>query len=118
MSSSSTTAGRGVAGHQPSFKVLGTHKTRVLQSPEGSTQVVFHQTPVVTFDAHRIALNTGGWRTRSSKVRMNQASQEFGLGFRVYQKQGAWFVKCDGQVHAFAEDRLELSRTAGSQEAA
>ena len=68
------------------YQVINGYKTRVL-TDEDKTRVFFHDTPVVTFNEKTIELNTGGWRTRSTKVRMNQASQEFGLGFRVFQKR-------------------------------
>lgn len=108
MSSSITPAGRGAAGSKQSFAVLNQYKTRVLVDGAGRTQVIFHQTPVVTFNADRIQLNTGGWWTSSTKSRMNQASQEFGLGFRVFQKQGNWFADFEGAVLPFDSDRLEL----------
>lgn len=45
----------------------------------------------------RITLNTGGWRTRTTKDRMNQFSAQFcGNAFRVYQDKGVWFVLVRG----------------------
>ena len=73
------------------YQVLNGYKTRVLTDEE-KTRVYFHDTPVVTFNEKTVELNTGGWRTRSTKVRMNQASQEFGLGFRIFQQKKDWFV--------------------------
>jgi len=36
------------------------------------THVRYHQTDVVSFDDERVTLRTGGWRTATTKVRMNQ----------------------------------------------
>ncbi|MCL4266675.1 MAG: hypothetical protein KJ069_26015 [Anaerolineae bacterium] len=87
---------------------LPSYKTKVIESSQGQKQVVFHQTAVVSFDQETITLNTGGWWTRTTKVRMNQASATFGLGFRVFQKAGEWFVDFQGDAQPFSNDRLEL----------
>jgi hypothetical protein len=45
----------------------------------------------------RVTLNTGGWRTDTTKMRMNQFSAQFcGNAFRVYQDKGDWFVLVRG----------------------
>ena len=56
------------------------------------TFVRYHNTDVVQFDSQYITLNTGGWETATTKLRMNQASNQFNLGFSVYQKDFQWFV--------------------------
>jgi hypothetical protein len=58
----------------------------------GVTHVTYHKTAVVSYTAERVTLRTGGWRTATTKLRMNQASNQFGLGFTVTQKAGEWFV--------------------------
>ena len=73
--------------------------TKVIQS-SGSIIVSYHNTHVVTAkrvgNQWRVTLNTGGWRTNTTKTRMNQASNQYGLGFQVYQSKGAWFVRLGG----------------------
>jgi len=58
------------------------------------TVVTYHQTEVVTWDQreNRVILHTGGWKTATTKRRMNQAAYEFGLPYFVQQKDGEWFV--------------------------
>ena len=58
----------------------------------GMTCVTYHSTVVVAFDEETITLQSGGWRTATTKTRMNQASAQFGLGFTVYQEDFEWFV--------------------------
>ena len=58
----------------------------------GFTVVRYHQTPVVRFNSMKVELNSGGWKTSTTKTRMNQASSQFNLGFRVFQKDFGWFV--------------------------
>ena len=96
------------------YQVLNGYKTRVLTNKE-KTRVFFHDTPVVTFNEKTIELNTAGWRTRSTKIRMNQASQEFGLGFRVYQKQKDWFVEYQNETKPFTTQRLIMNRSEKSR---
>src|SRR6478735_716932 len=41
----------------------------------------------------RITLNTGGWKTNTTKTRMNQFAAQFcHYQYGVYQKKGEWFV--------------------------
>ncbi len=70
---------------------IGTTATTV--STEGGwTRVVYHQTTVVKWNAEKIILDTGGWKTVTTKTRMNQAANQYDLGFLVYQKDFNWFV--------------------------
>ncbi len=66
--------------------------TTVFTDNNGMTKVVYHRTPVVSFNADKIILNTGGWRSVTTKLRMNQAANQFRLGYQVYQKDFDWFV--------------------------
>ncbi len=70
---------------------IGKHKTTVT-TENGVTKVKYHNTVVVEFDKHGILLNSGGYRTNTTKLRMNQTSQQFGLGFSVYQRKGEWYI--------------------------
>jgi hypothetical protein len=54
--------------------------------------VTYHSTDVVVFSKEEIVLDTGGWFTVTTKARMNQASNEFGLGYQVYQEKGYWYI--------------------------
>jgi hypothetical protein len=65
---------------------------------------------IVSFDAKRIVLNTGGWRSNTTKTRMNQTSNVFQLGYRVYQKAGEWFCAHKGQDIPFDQYVLTLER--------
>jgi len=43
-----------------------------------------------------VTLNSGGWRTVTTKARMNQAANQFGLEYTVYQEKDDWFVQIGG----------------------
>ena len=72
-------------------KVHTTVKTR-----DGVTTVTYHETDVVEFTDDMVWLNTGGWDTVTTKTRMNQASNQFDLGYQVYQEKGKWYVSLPG----------------------
>ena len=51
--------------------------------------VKYHDTYVVTFyPDNRIALNSGGWRTMTTKARINSCN----LPYTLYQDSGVWYV--------------------------
>lgn len=77
---------------------------------DGVTVVRYHGTDVVAFDKNRIVLNTGGYRTYTTKLRMNQAAAQFDLGYRVYQKNHDWFVDYRGNVTRMDRDCISFNR--------
>ncbi len=89
-------------------EMITKHNTTI---SEGTTisEVRFHETPIVVSTPERIVLHSGGWRTLSTKMRMNQASREFGLNFQVWQKNFKWYVDFKGKTLVF-EDGMELIR--------
>jgi hypothetical protein len=88
---------------------LGTHRTTV--SSDGKwMRVVYHHTPVVKWTPKTIILNTGGWFTTTTKRRMNQASNQFSLGYHIYQKKYGWYVKYKGKIYKFKGNKLRLHR--------
>jgi hypothetical protein len=90
-------------------------KTATVVRQEGRVTVVrYHDTDVVKFTDAHITLNSGGWRTATTKLRMNQAASQYGLGFSVSQKDGVWFVTGhfggSGAHHLPFEDGMILER--------
>lgn len=73
------------------------------------TTVIYHQTKIVAFNDSMIILDSGGWDTATTKRKMNQASEDFGLGFQVFAKNGDWFVTFNGQTSPFS-DGMTLNR--------
>ena len=73
---------------------IGSHKTSIFTDSEGFTNVVYHSTPVVRFSEvkDKIIVNSGGYLTNTTKTRINQASNQFRLGFTVFQKNFDWFI--------------------------
>lgn len=70
---------------------IGKHKTRVYDE-NGYTHVKYHQTNVVSFNEDEIILRSGGWQTNTTKLRINQTSNQFGLGIGIKQHKWQWFI--------------------------
>lgn len=76
--------------------------TEIVRTTDHSIGVSLHGTVVVAFeDTGKIALNSGGYRTATTKARINSALRE--THFRVAQKAGRWIVwsMFGGTVGAF-----------------
>lgn len=90
---------------------VGTHKTVIFTDESGITRVVYHSTPVVSWGKDWVELNTGGYRSATTKTRMNQASNQYGLGYRVWQKHWTWYVdKPDNSTEVFDSKSIRFSR--------
>jgi hypothetical protein len=87
---------------------LGTAHTTTA-TVNGMTNVTYHSTVVVSFNEKKIVLNSGGWHTNTTKTRMNQASNQFALGYTVTQKDFGWYVSFNGKIRDFA-DGMTLKR--------
>lgn len=75
----------------PSNARLSTYRTAIIDNPN-ELIVRYIATDIVRADATHVWLNSGGWRTVTTKRKMVQASNQFGLGFTVHQRKGEWFV--------------------------
>lgn len=97
---------------------IGKTATSVSTDDDGYTRVIYHSTVVVKFNDKRIILNTGGWKTATTKLRMNQTANQFQLGYTVVQRDDEWSVICDSRMRPikgtltinFDGDKVELAR--------
>jgi hypothetical protein len=87
---------------------IGSHRTTI-ECRQGFTVIRYHHTDVVKFNDEEIILNSGGWQTFTTKTRMNQASNQFNLGFTVRQKNFEWFVDYNGNSVDF-QDSIAIER--------
>lgn len=70
--------------------------TTVIPDGEGWNACIYHQTKVVRWNRSQVTLNSGGFQSATTKKRMNEVSEHYGLGFQVFQKGGDWFVTVRG----------------------
>lgn len=90
---------------------IGTHRTAIIDNA-GIVTVQYCNTIVFTLDRvnHRLTLNDGGYRTHTTKTRINQALTVYGLNIRVFQRNFEWFVSyMDGL--SMCEAKLENHKT-------
>jgi hypothetical protein len=79
---------------------ISKNNTKVVKTDDLVT-VQLHATIVVAFNPTTkvTRLDSNNWRTTTTKTRMNQTSNEYGLGWSVFQKNHKWFVsRSDGSV--------------------
>ena len=74
-----------------------------------STFMCYHSTDVARMDilkdSVRITLDTGGYYTKTTKKRMNQFADMFGLHYRVLHiAAGSWYVELPEQVLEFNDN--------------
>lgn len=94
----------------PHMDRLSSYKTTI-ETHNGMTRIVYHSTCIVEFNNDEITLRTGGYKTVTTKRKMNQASQQFGLGYGVSQKAGDWFLRLpSGKVVPFDDTQIGFTR--------
>ena len=75
---------------------------------ELGTAVQYVNTHVFTlYNDGSIRLNSGGYRTPTTKRRINQAADAFGINLSVWQKDFDWYVKYNGKTYDFV-DRMRF----------
>jgi hypothetical protein len=71
-------------------KSLLANNTRLVRKPDGSLGVVLHSTEIVTVTpAGDTVLHSGGWRTVTTKERINRFLPK---GWTVCQTKGVWYL--------------------------
>jgi hypothetical protein len=73
------------------YNKLSTYKTAWTLDDDGGS-VIYTNTAIVRWSSSKIALNSDGWQSVTTKRKMNQASHQFGLGYSVYQRNHVWYV--------------------------
>lgn len=91
------------------MNLIGKTATKVIKTDE-MISVIYHKTEVVKYNTttKKLVLNTGGWLTKTTKTRMNQASNQFNLGYSVKQIKGQWLVSIENKEIIFNDDKLEI----------
>lgn len=91
------------------YNKLSTYRTKISAVAGVLYNVQYHATTIVQCyeDSGRrvIELNTGGYRTVTTKRKMNQAAWQFALGYTVHQHKHEWFVTTKAGVFPF-DDRV------------
>ena len=71
---------------------------------EGMKRLRYHQTDVVSFNDEVVVLNTNGWQTATTKNRVNQGADLFGLSLSCHAEKGEWLITlASGEVTPFSD---------------
>lgn len=75
-------------------KVLA-YKTLAVLTPTSDEVVVFHHDSVIAriFQDGGLAVTSGGWRSSTTKGRLNQILSDNSTNYRIFQKNYQWFVR-------------------------
>jgi hypothetical protein len=73
------------------YEHIGTHATTV-RFGNHRHMVRYHETDVVITDGTRTVLDSGEFRTPTTKRRINQSFTQFNLPFHLFQHAGEWYV--------------------------
>lgn len=80
---------------------------------DGWTHVRYHQTVVCKFNDRFIILDSGGWSTNTTKLRINQTSGQYNLKIQVWQVDWNWTVKLPNNREVRFVDGLKIDRMTG-----
>ena len=89
---------------------LSTYKT-AWYGDRSNGSVIYTNTNIVNWDENSISLNSDGWQTVTTKKKMNQTSEMFGLDFQVFQKDFDWFVRLPNGSVIDYYDNMEIARS-------
>ncbi len=74
----------------------------------GVSTVMLHGNKIAEVGETWLKLYDGGWRTATTKARLNAILSAHGNGEYVFQKDYQWFIKLNGEVVPF-ESGIELN---------
>lgn len=80
---------------------LGTYKTEVKADSRRGIIVTYDGLDIVSANDERVILNHNGRMTRGVFNRLNEASRQYQLCYRVERYAGGWVVRYRGESHKF-----------------
>ena len=82
-------------------------ETTTFRNDDGALVGIYRGTEVASQLGNVVTLKTGGWKSRTTKLRMNQFANTYCHGFfGVYQKNHEWFVSIHDQILPFVGDSI------------
>lgn len=88
---------------------LSSYKTNIYHNK--TTEIYYHSTCIVEFNQDQVTLKSGGWQTVTTKRKMNQASNQFHLGYSVFQKDHVWYVTLPSGETVDFQDGMTFKRS-------
>ena len=75
--------------------IIGNNTLRI-NYKDGSEAIRLHNTDIITFKGNKIILNSGGWRTHTTKARINEYLPE---GLNLFQQNNIWYISRDNNYN-------------------
>ena len=93
---------------------VGKHMTKITTNKEGGKVVTYRGCPVFSEypKQGKVVLDTCGYRTLTTKTRINQAANQFGIPIHIFQKKGMFYVS-PRKGH---EEKTDYGSTKGSRQ--
>ena len=91
---------------------LSSYKTKIARFDNGAI-VTYQTTNIVEFNAERVHLDTGGWQSVTTKRKMNQAANQFDLGYSVTQVNHVWWIWTKAGRFRFEAESFTFDRATG-----
>jgi len=88
----------------------GAYRDVVVRTEDGKRVRYYHQTPVFVKKGNLIRLNTGGYRTSTTKERINR---ELPPGYRLVQRDREWFIKAPNSGFLEYRDGVQIDLGTG-----
>lgn len=91
---------------------ISKNNTVTLDNRDGSKSCILHKTEILRWwpEQRKVRIDTGGWFTATTRTRLMQCFNEWGLPFSVSFAQSGNSVRVNGSDRTFgASDVLELS---------
>jgi hypothetical protein len=87
---------------------LVANNTRLTIFKNGDKVLRLHKTDVIRWQGDKIILSSGGWKTKTTKDRINAYINKFNTtNYSIYQKKGAWYIVDGDKILDFV-DGIEL----------
>ena len=64
----------------------------MLYIKEGFNVVKYHNTEIFKQKENQIILNSDGWKTKTTKQRINEAFNFFNIPLALYQNKNEWYI--------------------------
>lgn len=79
------------------------HNTFEYSVKDGEVRYRLHNTDIAVVESEGVQLFTGGWKTKTSRDRINKILSSLLFGISVYQESGKWYLHCPTTTVEFFE---------------
>lgn len=82
---------QGIEDKVQSSRIIGNNTLRIIYK-DGTEAIRFHSTDILSEKDGVVTLNSGGWKTATTKDRINSFLRHFDVPFYIQQRNHQWFI--------------------------